>query len=138
MKNIVIATCLMLSMVLGSGCKKDSPDLPMSELIMGQWKWISFGLKVVSPNGETTNVISQSFPPAAFIKFDAPNIFVDSEDGINTEQTIWILDSSNNKVTIADTDYNILRLDTEYLILGHDVVDPATQVNSRYSLIFKR
>lgn len=138
MKTIAIASFFMLSMLLNTGCEKDAPNLPASELILGQWKWISFGLKVVDSKGETLGILSEPFTPSAYVKFESPNVFYESEDGIDVDQSTWVLDPNNDKVTIANTVYDILRLDKEYLIIGVDLPDPATQNVSRYTLIFKR
>lgn len=138
MKYLMIASFLMLCILLSSGCKKDTPDLPMSELILGQWKWLNQGLKIVSPDGETLMVTSQNNPAGAFIDLQAPDLAKTSIDGGIIVQGTWELDEVNKKIFIVDTNFSIFRLDKEYLILGYDLVDPGSQEVSRYTFIFKR
>jgi len=129
---------LLATIVLFAGCSKDEAQLPASELILGQWKWYSQGLKLVSAEGESLEILNDYKPMGAFLKISSPDIAEASEDGINTDQGTWTLDASQKKLFLIDTEFDILRLNKEYLILGFDLVDPSTQINSRYTFIFKR
>lgn len=143
MKKIAVGTFVMLSVLLGSGCKQDSPTLPLSELILGHWKWYSQGIKVVSAAGEALEVDNLYYLPGAYAEFKIENtnkMVVLSKDGIDTEFGPWELNESKNEIKIIDTNFKILRLDKEYLILSYDYINPDPNITDvfRYTFIFKR
>ncbi len=142
MKTLRIYLVLAALLVLAA-CKKDSPSLPASELLLGHWKWYSQGIKIVSQEGETLDVDNLYFLPEAYAEFKIENnnkIVVLSEDGINTEFGPWILDESKNEIEIVDTNFKILRLDKEYLIVSYDYINPDPSITDifRFTFIFKR
>jgi hypothetical protein len=141
-KNLIMRTLriyfLLATIVLFAGCSKDEPQLPASELILGQWKWYSQGLKQINTEGETLEIYNQYYPPGAFVKFQSPDLVEASQDGINIDQGTWKLSEADQNLYIIDTNFKILRLDKEYLIIGYDTTDPLIQQTTRFTFIFKR
>ena len=142
MKKLRIYLALV-ALVFLAACKKDSPELPASELILGHWEWYSQGIKVVSTAGEAVEVDNLYYLPGAYAEFKIENtnkIVVLYEDGIDTEFGPWELNESKNELKIIDTNFKILRLDKEYLILSYDYIFPDPNITDvfRYTFIFKR
>lgn len=142
MKTLRIYLALAVLLVLAA-CKKDTTTLPASELLLGHWKWYSQGIKIISQEGQTLDVDNLYYLPEAYAEFNIENntkVVVLSDDGINTEFGEWVLDEPNNKIKIIDTNFKILRLDKEYLIVSYDYINPDPNITDifRFTFIFKR
>lgn len=129
---------LLATLLFFAGCTKDEAQLPASELILGQWKWYSQGLKQINTEGETLEIYNQYYPPGAFVEFQSPDFVEASQDGINISQGTWKLTEADQNLYIIDTNFKIIRLDKEYLIIGYDSTDPSIQQTTRFTFIFKR